>query len=120
VSVDPRSLLRTATLHQSNSPLGRDYWLGHCEGFVVESPTGKVGVVDGARFGSRIDRPDLLEIEIGRLRPSVLLVPVEDVVDISPREERIALSADPRLHPYRDLAHELLDRLRGKLPVSPA
>src|SRR3989442_1095684 len=49
---------------RSMSPPDRDYWLSRCEGFLVESPTGRcVGVVAGLRFDLRIDRPDLLEVE---------------------------------------------------------
>ncbi len=27
----------------------RDHWLGHCEGFRVDSPEGRVGLVEGRR-----------------------------------------------------------------------
>jgi hypothetical protein len=41
-----------------------DYWLCRCEGFLVDSPAGRVGVVEGARFRSRLDRPDLLAVHM--------------------------------------------------------
>jgi len=111
---------RTVLMLRSTAPpLDRDYWLSRCEGFLVESPTGRgVGVVEGVRFALRIDRPDLLEVGIGRLRRSVLLVSVDEVEYISGEEERVVLSHDPLAR--RDLAHELLARARGKLRVSPS
>jgi hypothetical protein len=110
---------RVITLRSTSPPPDRDYWLSRCEGFLVETPTGRcVGVVEGLRFDLRIDRPDLLEVEIGRLRRKTLLVPVDEVEDIFGDEERVVLNHDPL--PHRDLAHELLSRVRGKLRVSPS
>jgi hypothetical protein len=108
---------RTVDLRSPQAPLDDDYRLCRCEGFVVESPIGVLGVVTGLRFGTRIDRPDLLEIEVGRLRPKLLLVPIEEVEHISVDEERVLLSRDPRPHP--DLVHELLLRARDKLRPLP-
>ena len=81
------------------------------------SSSNRQSAVTGLRFGTRIDRPDLLEIEVGRLRPKLLLVPVEEVEHISVDEERVLLSRDPRPHP--DLVHELLLRARDKLRPFP-
>jgi hypothetical protein len=107
------------TLRSTSPPPDRDYWLSRCEDFLVESPTGRgIGVVEGLRFGLRIDRPDLLEVAVGRLRRRVLLVAVDEVEYISGEEERVVLNHDPLTR--RDLAHELLARARGKLRVSPS
>jgi hypothetical protein len=38
------------------------YWLARCQGFRVESPTGRLGTVVGLRWESRVDRPDRLVI----------------------------------------------------------
>jgi hypothetical protein len=106
-------------LRSTCPPPDRDYWLSRCEGFLVEAPAGRgVGVVEGLRFALRIDRPDLLEVGVGRLRRRVLLVSVDEVEYISGEEERVVLSHDPLAR--RDLAHELLARARGKLGVSPS
>ena len=114
---ESRPSRRMLTLRATSPPPDRDYWLSRCEGFLVESPTGRcLGVVEGLRFDLRIDRPDLLEVEIGRLRRKSLLLPVDEVEYISGDEERIVLSHEPL--PHRDLAHELLTRVRGKLHVS--
>ena len=72
-----------------------------------------MGVVEGVRFGSQLDRPDLLEVSIGHLQPELLLVPVEEVEHISFEEQRVVLVRDPR--PHRNLVHQLLPRLRARL-----
>src|SRR5262249_47434763 len=50
---------------RSRSSLEREYWLCRCEGFWVDSPAGRVGLVGGLRFLSRIDQPALLEVRGG-------------------------------------------------------
>ncbi len=32
-----------------------DYWLCGCEGFTVDTATGRLGLVEAVRFGSRLD-----------------------------------------------------------------
>ena len=89
------------------------YLLSRCEGFDVESEDGAVGYVEGLRFGSRIDRPDLLEVRGGRLGRQLLLVPIEHVAEIRIAEQRVLLSTTPAL--ASDLLHDLGDRLRRAL-----
>jgi hypothetical protein len=73
-----------------------DYWLCRCEGFRVESPTGRrVGLVEELRFRSRLDRPDALAVRTGLLGRRLLLFPVEDVAELVPREERLVLRTAP-------------------------
>jgi hypothetical protein len=97
----------------------RDYLLTRCDGFSVEAPAGRyVGVVEGVRFGSRIDRPEQLEVAVGRLRQRLLLVPTDDVEYISHDQELIVLRRDAVSR--HDLAHTLLARARGKpQPATP-
>jgi hypothetical protein len=104
-SLGPR--LRT-TARPRPEATADEYWLRRCEGFVVDSPSGEVGVVEGVRFQSRHDRPDELEVRVGKLRPEVIVVPVAEVDDISAETEQIVLRHDPR-HPRR---HRLTSRLR--------
>jgi hypothetical protein len=81
-------LLRTPTFDL-------DYRLCRCEGFRVDSPGGRVGVVEEVHFHSRIDRPDALAVRTGFLgRP--LLIPVDDVAEVSFREERVVLVRAPQ------------------------
>jgi hypothetical protein len=71
-----------------------DHWLCRCQGFRVSSPAGPVGVVEELRFLSRVDRPDALAARAGR---RLLIVPVEEVADLIPGEQRIVLRSAPPL-----------------------
>jgi hypothetical protein len=87
--------------------------LTRCDGFLVEAPAGcSVGVVEGVRFGSRIDRPEQLEVAVGRIRPRLLLVPVDEVEYVSGEQQLIVLNRDAVQR--HDLAHTLLARARRK------
>ena len=91
----------------------RDYWSTRCDGFLVEAPDGRaVGVVEGVRFGSRIDRPEQLEVAVGRVRRRLLLVSVDDVEYVSAEHELVVLNQDAA--PRHDLGHTLLARARWK------
>ena len=111
--------IRGSTVDPRHSPgsLQREYWLCRCQGFEVGSPTGRIGVVEGLRFLSRVDQPDLIEVRTGLFRRRLLLLPVEDVESISSSEERIVLRAAPRPHGSR--VSELLGRLRSRLGQEP-
>ena len=87
--------------------------LTRCEGFRVESPHGTVGFVEGLRFGSRIDQPDLLEVRGGRFGRQLLLIPIEAVDEVSVPEERVFVRIASR--PTDDPLHELVGRLRDAL-----
>jgi hypothetical protein len=73
-----------------DSTYGPEYWLHRCEGFRVESPNGQIGKVHGLRFKGSIE-PELLEVRTGFLGHRVLLIPVERVEEILPREKLIIL-----------------------------
>jgi len=103
---------KTADLCPSRTSLERDYWLCRCEGFEVESPTGRTGVVEGVRFLSRVDQPDLLEVRAGLFGRQLLLVPAEEVEGIFATEERLVLRSTPS--PRRD---HLTDALRRRLSI---
>jgi hypothetical protein len=91
----------------------RSYSLARCEGFEVDSPTGPVGFVEGLRFISRIDQPDLLEVRGGRFRRQRLLIPIEQVEDVRVTEGRVFVRSAPLL--TGDLLAELVGRLRRAL-----
>jgi len=109
-----KSAPRGVVLVRPNVPASEsDYWLTRCDGFLVEAPAGRhVGVVEGVRFGSRLDRPEQLEVAVGRLRHRRFLIPVEAVEYVSSELELVVLDRDAV--PRRDFAHELLARARGK------
>jgi hypothetical protein len=79
----------------SNDPrrsiYGREYWLRRCEGFLVETPTKRVGRVAGVRYGERSNEPAVLEVRAGLLGRKLLLIPVEDVSEIAPERRRVIL-----------------------------
>ena len=105
VTVDPRP---------TQAELDRYYWLCRCEGFTVESPSGHVGFVEGLRFRSRVDIPDLLEVSAGRLgRRVTLLIPVSQVERIEGEEEVLLLREDPL--PRRRRLPELVLRLGERI-----
>jgi hypothetical protein len=87
--------------------------LARCEGFDVDAPAGAVGFVEGVRFVSRIDRPDLLEVRGGRFGRQLILVPIEEVDEIRLAEQRVVLRSTPTLE--SDFLDELGDRLRRVL-----
>jgi hypothetical protein len=86
-----------------------DYWLHRCEGFRVDSPDGRVGVVVELRFGSSAERPDALAVRAGLFGRLLLIIPVEQVAEVLPQERRIVLRASPR-----PTAVERLRNLRGR------
>jgi hypothetical protein len=65
----------------------RDYLLGHCEGYIVDGPEGRVGFVSEV-----VETDDLLELVVegssGELR-----VPVDTIDRFDPRAQRITLAA---------------------------
>jgi hypothetical protein len=73
-----------------------DYWLRRCEGFRVDSPQGRVGFVEEVRYASRCDRPDVIAVRVGLLGRLLLVVPVGEIGEILPKEERIVLHRSPR------------------------
>jgi hypothetical protein len=77
-----------------DSAYGREYWLHRCEGFRVESNKREIGTVHGLRFKGSLE-PDLLEVRTGLFGRRVLLIPVEQVAELLPKERRIVLRASP-------------------------
>ena len=85
-------------------------WLRRCERFRVDSPLGRVGFVADVRYGSRGDRPGLIAVRGGLLGRLLLIVPVGEIADILPGEERIVLHCSPR-----PAAPERLQDWRGQI-----
>ena len=79
------------------SSYGREYWLRRCEGFVVETPTRRIGRVDGIRYGASQDEPEALAVRASRFGRRLLLVSVEDVDRVDPDQRRVVLTDPPRL-----------------------
>ena len=81
------------------SSYGREYWLRRCEGFVVETPTKRIGRVAGIRYGVHPEEPEALAVRPGRFGRTLLLVSVESVERVLPEERRIVVTDPPRLLP---------------------
>jgi len=89
----------------------RFYWLGRCEGFRVDSPEGRFGLVEAVMFRVRPDEPDALIVRSGMLGRKLVIVPLEDVDDVLPRRQRVVLSRTPDLD-GADFLSAVRDRLR--------
>jgi hypothetical protein len=72
-----------------------NYWLCRCEGFEVETPEGRLGIVDWLVFCSRHDRPDALAVHTGHVRHRSVVIAVTDIEQILPDRGRIILAANP-------------------------
>lgn len=83
------------SLKEALGPLS--YWVGRCEGFRVDSPDGRFGLVEAVMFRRRPDEPDALVVRAGVLGRRLVLVPIDDVADVVPRRKRIVLSRTPDL-----------------------
>ncbi len=88
----------------------RYYWLCRCEGFRVDSPEGRYGLVEAVMFRRRPDEPDALIVRSGVLARRLVIVPIEDVEDVLPRRERVVLARVPDAS-----GHDLLSEVRARL-----
>jgi hypothetical protein len=78
------------------SSYGREYWLRRCEGFLVETPTRRIGRVIGIRYGEATNEPEVLEVRAGLFGRTVLLIGVQDIERILPEKRRLLLGDPPR------------------------
>jgi hypothetical protein len=74
-----------------------DYWLCRCEGFEVETPEGRLGIVEWLVFRSRHDRPDALAVQTGHVLHRAVFIAVTEIAHVLPEEGRIILTANPVL-----------------------
>lgn len=88
----------------------REEWLAHCEGYRVDSPEGRIGIVEDVRFSIRPYRAEALVVRLGLFARRRVVVPVDEVDEIDPLKERILLSTTDALA-SGDLAYELRTRL---------
>lgn len=69
--------------------------LDGCHGFRVDSPDGRIGVVERIYHDPRSGRPAALEIRVGLFRPQQRLAPIEWVAEVRPEKRRLVLRAFP-------------------------
>ena len=72
-------------------PLDEDYWLRNCEGFYVDGPAGRLGVVERLVYRTRADRPDIVAVALGMWRARIAEVPVADITEVWPAQGRLVL-----------------------------
>ena len=70
-----------------------DYWIRHCHGFRVDSPRGRVGIVEDVLYGADRDRPAVLAVRGGVLGGRLQLVSIGEVASIDPRRKRLAFGS---------------------------
>ncbi len=106
----------TVELRRPPEPGERDYELHRCQGFEVYAGQERLGVVEGILYGSRSDRPDVLEVRTGRYgRRHPLFVPVEDVEAIEPDEAAVIVREALRSPASRSRLAAAVARLRSPL-----
>ncbi|MFL5830951.1 MAG: hypothetical protein ACJ76X_13635 [Solirubrobacteraceae bacterium] len=88
---------------------GGEYWLGHCEGFKVQSPEGEVGIVESVVYAADAAQPAYLTVTGGRLLLHTARVPCGEVVSIDARQTRLNVQARPA---RRSLRGTMADRVR--------
>ena len=69
------------------------HWLRYCHGFRVETPDGRLGIVEDVLYGEDLQRPMALAVRGGLFGQRVELVPVEKVDAIEPDRKRLTLTA---------------------------
>jgi hypothetical protein len=80
----------------TRSSYDRGYWLRRCEGFLVETPTKRIGRVTGIRYGEATNEPEALEVRAGLFGRTRFLISVHDVTEIDPEQGVLALADPPR------------------------
>ncbi len=71
----------------------RRYWIRNCQGFRVDGPEGRVGVVEDVLYGQDPSEPAALLVRAGLLGLRIEVVPVDAVETIDPKRTRIGLGA---------------------------
>jgi hypothetical protein len=81
---------RSSARRERTQPLDREYWLAHCEGYRLESPGGRVGLVEEVRGGEQGGTRSLAVLA-GMRGQRRLVIPISEVDDIVPHARRIVL-----------------------------
>jgi hypothetical protein len=118
----PRSLVLSLTKDDAGGaeegwpwPVDEDYWLGHCHGFRVDGPDGRVGVVEHVVYGSHIHRPDVVSVRSGSWRSHTVSVPVADVTELRPTQARLVIRGQPDAPRHVGLWPRLWRGLRDRM-----
>jgi hypothetical protein len=96
---------------------GFGYWLRRCEGFRVDSPIGRVGLVEELRYSSSIEKPDAIAVRAGLFGRLLLIVPTGEVEAILPAEERMLVRRSPPRPSATERVRELGRHLQLPRPI---
>jgi hypothetical protein len=80
----------------TRSSYDRGYWLRRCEGFLVQTPTKRIGRVTGIRYGEATNEPEALEVRAGLFGRTRLLISVYDITEIDSEQGLLSLADRPR------------------------
>ena len=75
------------------TPDQRRYWLRNCQGFRVDGPAGKVGVVEDVLFGPDPAEPAALLVRAGLFGLRMEVVAVERIASLDPQQTLVRLAS---------------------------
>ena len=73
------------------------YWLAHCEGYRVDSPEGRIGLVEEVRRDDGGKRAESLAVLAGMCGLRRLIIPVSEIEAIAPHAQRLFLKPSARI-----------------------
>ena len=100
----PKSMLMSLTWREPGAdgqvpfsalPEDTEYWVRHCEGFRVDSPRRRLGVVECVAAEDAMDGTEVVAVRTGGLRSRRVMVALDDIVEVRPSECRLIV-LDPR------------------------
>lgn len=71
-----------------------EYWLGHCEGYRVETVAGQLGYVEEVVWAPDDSEPVGLKVRATQGTCGLIVLPVEQIEEIDPLSERIVVVDD--------------------------
>jgi hypothetical protein len=78
-------------LNHSPGLMEAEYWLRRCDGFRVDGPDGRIGVVDHVEQDLEADVPDVVAVASGLWRIRRISIPLTEVVEVQPGRRRIVV-----------------------------
>jgi hypothetical protein len=78
----------------TRSSYGKEYWLRRCEGFLVETPTKRIGRATGIRYGETTNEPEAIAVRAGLFGRTHFLISVNDITEVHPEQRRLVV-VDP-------------------------
>jgi hypothetical protein len=82
---------------ESDAPVDFEYWLAHCEGYHVDSPGGRVGIVEDVHRAEGVERAESLAVLAGMFGRRRLIIDADQVNTIVPHDQCILLRADANI-----------------------